>query len=224
MTNNSKLDAENRPIEEVMGETELGTLIMKYRAMIIGAVIFAFVFLSGLGIYSHLSSKEQEQNAKLVYSFQQDYFDKMIQKTVTEEDFVINFLKVNEETKSFKSLVPIAIMASDYLVASGKNLEAKKILMTMVKTHNTDPAAFFLNTRLAVVHEDLGEITEAIAILKTIVGSKNTFLQAKNYTDLGRLYLKTNDKDNAKKSFEYVVENFKASEFLRVAKVYLSEM
>ncbi len=75
------------------------------------------------------------------------------------------------------------------------------------------------------MYEDLGKNAEAVEVLKTISKSKTDAFPGKTYLDLGRIYLKLNDKEKAKASFQYVLDKAKDdAEFVKMAKLYLSTL
>lgn len=224
MADDSKMDAETRPIDDVMNDTELGTLIMKYKTAIIAIVVVSALTVAGLGVYSHNSNKHAQEASYKVYQLSQVSLTGLLADKVDAKTFSDEFLKLNSETSSFKSLVPVAITASDYLISKDKNEEAKSILSELVAEHGKGMAGYFLRVRLAVALENLNDVKGAIEQLEAVIGSKHKYLSAKLYTDLGRLYMQDGNKEKAKASFDYVVENFKRSEFYRVAQIYLGEM
>ncbi|MCK5883490.1 MAG: tetratricopeptide repeat protein [Bacteriovoracaceae bacterium] len=224
MVDDSKMDAETRPIDEVMNDTELGSLIMKYKLAIIAIVVISALTVAGLGLFSHNSNKHAQEASYKVYQLSQVSLTGLLVGKVDAQTFSKDFLKLNSETKSFKSLVPVAITATDYLISKDNNVEAKSILTALVAEHGNGMAGYFLRARLAVALENLNDVKGAIEQLEAIIGSKHKYLSAKLYTDLGRLYMQSGNKEKAKASFDYVVANFKRSEFYRVAQVYLGEM
>lgn len=224
MADNSKLDAETRPIDDVMNDTELGTLIMKYKNAIIAIIAISLATVIALGFYTHSSNKHAQEASYQVYQLSQGSLQNLLSGKMDGKSFAGEFLQLKEKTSTFKSMVPVAITASDYLISKDLNDEARNILSPMVEKYGSGMAGYLLRTRLAVALENLNDAKGAIAQLEAVVGSDQKYLAAKLYTDLGRLYLQDGNKERAKASFQYVVENFKASEFYRVAQIYLSEM
>ncbi len=224
MADNSKLDAETRPIDDVMNDTELGTLIMKYKNAIIAIIAVSLATVIALGLYSHNSNKHDQEASYQVYQLSQGALQDLLAGKMEGKVFATDFLKLKDTTSTFKSMVPVAITASDFLISKDLNEDAKNILSPMVEEYGSGMAGYLLRTRLAVALENLNDAKGAIAQLEAVVGSEQKYLEAKLYTDLGRLYLQDGNKERAQASFKYVVENFKASEFYRVAQIYLSEM
>ena len=103
--------------------------------------------------------------------------------------------------------------------------EALEVLTLGQKAAKNDYAEYFILSRLAVVYEDLGQDQNAIDTLTKMNSKSLKIFEGKNYLDLGRLYLKQGNKEKAKASFTYVVEKAKDdSEFVKIAKLYLSKM
>ena len=103
--------------------------------------------------------------------------------------------------------------------------EALEILTIGQNLAKNEYAEYFILSRLAVVYEDLGQDQKAIETLEKMNSKSFKIFEGKNYLDLGRLYLKQGNKEKAKASFTYVVEKAKdESEFVKIAKLYLSKM
>jgi len=83
---------------------------------------------------------------------------------------------------------------------------------------------YFIGIRAAALAENLGNNQEALDILNRLISSSVKYMEDKIYLDLGRLQLKTGDKEKAKSSFQYVIDKGKEEEFKKMARLYMSEL
>lgn len=224
MVDQSKLAAPNRSVDEVMEQPEITAFIARYKIAIISIVVAAIATLSGIGIYSHFAEKNFQKSAYEIYLFNEDSLQKLTTGAITGEQFNQSFKQLAEKISYFKGVVPVAITASDYLLQKGDAPAVKSLLEPMVEHFGKGYAGHYLRSRLAVAYENLKEYPAALKEYEWLANSGINVLSAKYYTDLGRMYLLTGNKERAQSSFKYVVEKYKASEFYRVAQNYLMEM
>lgn len=224
MADESKLAAPNRSIDEVVGQTDLGVFLVKYKMAIIAVVVVAAIGLIGMGAYSHFADKKFQEASFKVYQFNQSNLDALTSDKITGSQFAGAFAQLAIDTDSFKGLVPVAITASDFLLGKGDNESVKQMLLPLVDKFGKGHQGYYLRSRLAVALENLKDFAGAQKEYEWLANSGISVLAAKHYTDLGRMYLLTGNKERAKSSFKYVVDTYKASEFYRIAQNYLMEM
>lgn len=125
----------------------------------------------------------------------------------------------------YLGLLPLVIKSSDALVANSHFTEARSVLAIGEKIASDDYSKYFILSRQAVVFEDMGEDKLAIETLEKMTSQSTKIFEGKTYLDLGRLYLKTNDKEKAKKSFTHVIEKNKdEAEFVKLAQLYMAKL
>ncbi len=224
MADETKLSAPNRSIDDVVGQSDIIALIGKYKIAIIAIVCSAAALLLGMAIYSHFSNKHFQEAAHQTYLFTETSLADLEAGKITGAEFVTLFNKLVADSNSFKTVVPIAISASDLLLKKGDNESVKLLILPLLDDHDSGVAGQFLRIRLATALENLKDYAAALPHYQWLANNDDKVLVAKHYTDLGRMYLLTGNKDKATSSFKYVVEHFKASEFYRIAQNYLMEM
>ncbi|WP_127717584.1 tetratricopeptide repeat protein [Halobacteriovorax sp. HLS] len=213
----------HNPVDEILKETELGTFIANYKTPIIAFVIAVIVGVFAWGGYSSFKSSKNDELGAIVYNFKKANLQSLVEKKITTTEFEKSFSAMASGVANFEGLTPFAIQASDELVAQNDLNSALAVLKTV--TFNKNPyAVYFVRSRMAVIHEDLGQNDKAIEDLELIVKNNIKTMESKTYLDLGRLYVKKGDQAKAKSNFQYVIDNVGQAEFVKLAKLYMSEM
>jgi predicted negative regulator of RcsB-dependent stress response len=193
--------------------------------VVLGIIVAAVI---AFGLFKTFSDKSKtEFNAK-IYAFEttvlKDYTAKPTDPNAaaTLENGIKN---LHTEMGEYLGLLPLIIKSSDALVANSHFNEARTLLTMGEKIASDDYAKFFILSRQAVVYEDVGEDKLAIETLEKMTSHSVKIFEGKTYLDLGRLYLKANNKEKAKQSFTHVVEKNKDdAEFVKLAQLYLAKM
>lgn len=215
--------APHNPVDELLNETELGTLIARNKGLMIGLLIAVILGVFGWGGYTNFKSNKNDEFGAIIFNFKTNNFQNLTDKKMATTEFTSSYLSMTGGVAGFEGLVPFALQATDELIAQNDLASAMSVLET-VSMHNNPYIVYFVRSRMAVVHEDLGETDLAINDLEMIVKSNIKVMESKTYLDLGRLYLKKGDQAKAKTNFQYVIDNVGQAEFVKLAKLYISEM
>lgn len=214
----------NRNINQIIDDGDVGSLVTKNKNALTAIVIAIVVAVVGFGLYSTMADKSKAEFNTKIYAFESEtlktYNDKSDPKTLVE-----GVKNLQKAVGNYSGLVPVVLKSSDLLM-SGQHLnEALEVLTIGQNLAKNEYAEYFILSRLAVVYEDLAQDQKAIETLEKMNSKSLKIFEGKNYLDLGRLYLKQGNKEKAKASFTYVVEKTKdESEFVKIAKLYLSKM
>lgn len=186
-------------------------------------VVLLVAVLGGGYLYNSRHQSKKEFNSQ-IYSYETESFE-AFRKDLDANKLVSSFKALKAKTGSYIGIVPAAVKTSDLLNTHGKKAEALEVVTLAKDSANNDYAEYFINTRLAALYEDLGKNQQAVEVLTAISKSKVDAFPGKTYLDLGRIYLKLNDKEKAKASFQYVLDKAKEdAEFVKMAKLYLSNL
>jgi predicted negative regulator of RcsB-dependent stress response len=218
----------NTEISSILSESQVQGMASKNKVtifVVLGVLVAAIV---GFGLFKTFADKSKtEYNAK-IYTFETTVLKNYLANptapnaAATLESGVRG---LNNEMGEYLGLLPLVIKSSDALVANSHLTEARSLLAVGEKVASDDYSKYFILSRQAVVFEDLGEDKLAIETLEKMTSQSVKIFEGKTYLDLGRLYLKTNDKDKAKKSFTHVVEkNKEEAEFVKLAQLYLAKL
>ena len=215
--------APHNPVDELLKETELGSFIANNKNILIGLLIAIVIGVFAWGGYTNFKSNKDDEFGAIVFNFKTNNFKNLTDKKTSTTEFTSSYLAMTGGVTGFEGLVPFALQASDELVVQNDLTSAMSVLET-VSMHNNPYIVYFVRSRMAVVHEDLGANDLAINDLEMIVKSNIKVMESKTYLDLGRLYLKKGDQAKAKTNFQYVIDNVGQAEFVKLAKLYISEM
>lgn len=216
----------NLEIQETMNETEIGAFLYKYKTAALALVLAAFVAVAGFALYNYYDGQQKAKVTKALYEFRQgplkDYQDKKIDALKLYEDF--NALEGKYQGQLNLALPLMEI--SDILVEQGQLEKAQELLQKGVEKYAPKGPLvhYFIGLRYAAVAEDLGQDQVALTSLEKLLGLPFKLLESKLYLDLGRLYLKTQNSDKARASFQHVVDNPGQAEMVKLARLYLADM
>lgn len=213
---------------ELINENKIQGSIAKNKVAIytiFGVIVAAVV---GFGLFKTFADKSKAEYNSKIFAFEstilKDYIanptDPKAAKTL--EDGVGS---LHMQMGEYLGLLPVVIKASDALVANSHYTEARSLLAIGENIASDNYSKYFILSRQAVVYEDLGEDKLAIETLEKMTSQSVKIFEGKTYLDLGRLYLKTGNKEKAKASFTHVVEKAKDEvEFVKIAQLYLAKM
>ena len=208
----------------IVDEGDVGSLVTKNKNALVAIVVAVLVAVAGFGLYSTLADKSKAEFNTKIYSFETSTLNTFDAKA--DPATLVNGIKnLQKEVGNYSGLVPVILKANDLLMSHSHLNQALEVLLIGQQASKNDNSDYFILSRLAVVYEDLGQDQKAIETLEKMNSKSLKIFEGKNYLDLGRLYLKQGNKEKAKASFTYVVEKVKdESEFVKIAKLYLSKM
>ncbi|MCB9061783.1 MAG: hypothetical protein H6622_09700 [Halobacteriovoraceae bacterium] len=220
----SNVSAPNRGIDEVLEQTELGSFVAKHKPVIISVIVAAVVGLVALAVYSESKRNLFDDVSKVVYTFEKDVLSKYDEK-IKDEQLKEEFLKLLDSAKGTNLIFATGIKTVDLLMEKEKYPIALEILekISKLKTSNSY-LTYLINSRKAVLFENIGEIDKAISTLEGMSLSKTKLLESKRYFDLGRLYLDKGDKEKAKLNLDYLLKEFPTEEEAKYAKILIKKI
>ena len=226
--NSTTTSSTNGQMNEILTENNIQGSIAKNKVAvftILGIIVAAIV---GFGLFKTFSDKSKtEYNAK-IYTFETTVLkDYLANPTAPNAPQTLEKAvgSLNLEMGDYLGLLPVVIKSSDALASHGNFAEARSLLAMGEKIASDDYAKYFIYSRQAVVLEDMGEDKLAIEKLEKMTSQSVKIFEGKTYLDLGRLYLKTGNKEKAKTNFTHVVEKAKdEAEFVKIAQLYLAKM
>jgi predicted negative regulator of RcsB-dependent stress response len=222
---NTTTAAPNRNISQIQASGDVGGFIQKNKTLLIVLFVVLAVAIIGIGFYGQMADETKAKYNSEIYNFEQNNLKKYSETGADSKSVVESFNQLHKTVKNYSGLFPVVIKLSDALVAHKSLEEAMAVLAVGAEVSNNEYNNYFLLSRQAVVLEDLNQDQKAIEVLEKMNSSKLKVFEGKIYLDLGRLYLKTGNKEKAKASFQYVVEKaHDEAEFVKIAKLYLAKI
>lgn len=213
----------NAPIDEVLNETEIGGWIAKNKSASIAIVVLLIAGVLGFGFYNHFSTKKANETADRLYQFETVELTKLSKNEIDHSTVITSWNSLKKSISGdIVALTELSLVSQ--LIEKDKLSDALTILESGVTQYSNNQILYFYRTQLASIYEDMNQEAKAVEQLKKVVTSNVKYLEAKVYVDLGRLHLSLGQTSEAKTHFEYVVNKLKDAEFIRIAKLYLSEM
>ena len=211
-------------LSAALNSTDMGSFISRHLSLVIALVVLLVVGIFGFGLYSYQASQKNQAHAETLYRFQEAEMVAFTTGQTSVAEFMEKLKGIQMEVGSYEGLASLAIQASDELLKRGQWEEAL-VAIQMISKHKSNPYMhFFIATREAAALEDLGRYQDAVVVLEGLRSSSVKVMEDKLYLDLGRLYLKLDEKEKARLSFEHVSTTMAQSEFATLAKLYLQEL
>lgn len=225
MKNEGLSSAPNRSLDTILDESNIQGFIGKNKSALISLLVLIVAAVVGFGLYRHFNDKSQAAYNSKIYQFETTTLKTYLTNPADSKAVVSGMEQLTKEMGDYAGLLPAALKTADALMINNHLADAKSVLAIAEKSADNDHAQYFVLSRKAVVHEDLGETKEAIEVLQKMSSLSGKIFEAKTYVDLGRLYLKSGDKEKAKASFKHVIDNNKEeAEFVKIAQLYMAKL
>jgi FimV-like protein len=223
-TTNTTTPQKGSSIDEALGQTEFGGWISQNKMPVISAVVVLIVGIFAYGIFDHFKTERENKYSSALHQVVKDKLTPFREGKIEASELVKSFNDQWLEMGSFVGAGTFVVQVVDALMAKNKYAEAYALVADADQRISNPQLSYFFNIRAAALAEDLGKKKEAITHLKKIAGSGIKYFESKVYLDLGRLYLETGDKEKARSSFQFVIDEGKEVEFKKVARLYLEEL
>jgi predicted negative regulator of RcsB-dependent stress response len=221
---NQNPTADTTTVHQSFDQGDMGTWIERNKNLAIGILILILVGIAGYGILMNQAGKSKDKNDNSIYDFTSQSLVAFDKKEIDSNALVEKYNALSKDVGSYSGLFPAAINVSDALFNSGNRKQAIEVLKSSQASFKDSYQIYLISSRLATMLEDEGQVDEAITVLEGLSGTNLKVLEEKTYLDLGRLYLDKGNSEKAKASFQYVVDNGKENEFIKLAKLYLAEL
>ena len=199
----------------------------KYKIPIIALVAAVVLGIIGYGLLSNHKENKNEEFGKKVYSFTQAHSAKLEKETYDVASYIVSFKALLKDVEGFEGAFPLLLSSADKMMQKGDLKESLDLLQLGETQYSNSNAykAFFVRIRLAALYEDMGKFNESYKVLQDLLKSPVKLLESKVYLDLGRIHLKRGEKEKAKTTFQYVIDNGKSGDdVVKMARLYMSNM
>lgn len=216
---------ESQVLEETLNKTDLGHLINENKKMvkIIGAVIL--VGIIAFAAFDQINTQNKAKLLNKTFAVESSILTPYIEGKTKKADFINALKGIDANLVGQNTLVPSFLAATKKLSEEG-DAKASIELMEAWSAKLSKKSYFylFLGTALASNYEDNNQADKAIKLLESVLEQGKDLLKSKIYFDLGRLYLAQKMNDKAKANFDYIIENFKGTEYAKIAALYLNRL
>tara|TARA_B100000683_G_scaffold203640_1_gene197094 strand:+ start:610 stop:1302 length:693 start_codon:yes stop_codon:yes gene_type:complete len=199
----------------------------KYKIPIISLVAVVVLGVVGFGLFSNHKENKNEEFGEKVYRFTQAHSAKLEKGTYDAASYIASFKVLLKDVDGFEGAFPLLLNSADKVMEKGDLKESLELLQLGESQYSSSNAykAFFVRIRLAALYEDMGKFNEAYEVLQNLLKSPVKLLESKVYLDLGRVHLKMGEKEKAKTTFQYVIDNGKSGDdVVKMARLYISNM
>lgn len=214
--------AQGQDFNTELQSTELGSFLAKNKVLIISLIVAFLAGIIATGIYNHFQKKNEKIAANAFYTFESTTLSDFSAGKADANKVVSEFDTVRKNHNYKNAVFASALVTFDTLVEKG-NIEQAKSILTNIETSNSFQA-YLYGIRKALILEESGDIDGAIKELNLLAANELKLMEGKVQLDLGRLYLKKNDKTSAKTSFEAVKKTKTQAVFKSAAEYYLNQL
>lgn len=208
-------------LEETLNKTDLGHMLYEKRMIIAGVLIALFLGVIAWASVSSIKTAQEQKGSKQVFDFQNDTWNQVKAGTLSTDELLVRFTALEDVAKSSAAILPLALEISKFL---GEKEQAEKALQILNQVSPGPLSKFFIVHQKAVLLEKSGAIDEAIALIEDARKGKEVLMPGHLELELGRLYMVKKDFNQAKTTFESVINSYPNDEEAKLAKLYLSEI
>jgi predicted negative regulator of RcsB-dependent stress response len=213
-------------IDQVLSQGDMNIWVIRHKWALLSGILVVVAAVIGHGFYRNHAATNKMKDAQAISTFISGPLKQFEEKKIEAAEVVQETKKLAASTKQLQIVAPAVMKASDMLAEKepAGALEVLSLIEGPWMSSNR-PMALLVSLRKAALQEDLGRNAEAISTLETQLQKQYKVLETKIYFDLGRLSLKTGDKERAKKNFAHILETApQGDDFTKMAKIYLQDL
>lgn len=220
------LNVPNRNLDDILQQSsDLGGYVAKNKVLISSVVAVIVIAAASYGVLTIQKENLRQDVDQISLNIEATDYKSWTEGKSTQDAFIQKLSKTLEENKYDVTFTPLLLKVADKLRADKAHQQVVDLLTPVVDNSSSRSVSSFLLTQhIVAALEDKGDYQEAAQKLEKLNQSGNTFMSAKVYLDLGRLYLKLGDKQKAQTNFDFLVKNYPKDELTKVAKLYLAEL
>lgn len=220
---------ETQSLEQTLENTGLGHFVNTNKDSILIGVGILLAAIIGISVYQHNIEKNDQALLNQLYQFNSQnitaFLEQDKESKVTEDQVIEALTNAKLELVQSPNFLPTLFDVTRKLEDSGSAVKLIPVFEKVIAEYKPNEYGYlFLGLKLAVFYENNENLDKAISTLETLVSANHDIVKTKVYLDLGRLYKKTGQKDKAKSNFDYIVKNEKNAEYVKLAKLFLSQL
>lgn len=224
MNTSQKTEAELNSLDHLLNQTDIGQFIGKYKlllSLLFGVIIIGVV---AQGIYSNVSNKKVKAYSAEIHAFETGAMKDFLEKKIDQQAVISAHGNLLDQIESFSGAGLITLELAREIGTRGDKAAAAGVLQTAHDRFTNPYVHFFITSNLAALREDLGQWEKAKVLHESLLESPVRVFEEKIYLDLGRTYLKLNNNEKAKASFQYVLDKGEEAELKKLAGLYMEQL
>lgn len=221
---------ETQTLEQTLENTGLGHFVNTNKDSILIAMGIALAAIIGISIYQNNLVKNEKMLQDKIYQFSETnvapYIDvKEGQTAISEDEVVKAFVEADSELLKNANFLPMLFDVTKKMEESKSAQKLIPVFEKVIANYKPNEYGFlFLSLKLAVIYENNNDFEKAIKTLEGLLSANHDLVKSKVYLDLGRLYKKSGSKDKAKANFQYIIDNAKDADYVKLAELYLLQL
>jgi tetratricopeptide (TPR) repeat protein len=224
MNTSQKTTSEMSSLDQILNETDIGQFIGKYKILL--SILFGVIIVGVIAqaIYSNMSDKKMNEMNGVVHAFQSGPMKSFMDKKSDQKTVLEKYNQMMSDVQGYAGAGLVTLELAKEIQTRGDSATALSILEKANAQFNNPYVKFFITSNLAASYENSGNWEQARVQYEELLNSPVKVYEEKTYLDLGRVYLKLNNTEKAKASFQYVLDKGKEAELKKLAGLYLENL
>lgn len=219
------MSQESTAINQTLNKTDLGKAVKDNRkgliALFIGIIALAFAF----NFYLNQKKMDTQEDLASLYQFKETHFEPFKKGEKKFEEFKAALDALRTDLIASPLAVSLVGDIAAELQTKNQNQAAIELLNKIRKNLNPSDLGYaLLSFNLVTLYENTTSFDKAVTVLQDLLKTGHKTVESKIYFDLARNFFYLNNKEEARKNFEYVTTNFSDSEFAKLSKLYLEKL
>lgn len=211
-------------INQLIEQGDWAEVVTRFKIPLVALFVIIVGSVVGWGFYNNKSNEMRAQMDDKLFQYDRDFLSPLSSKKVQAPAAIEAFEKLKAEVKNYQGVNALGIRLADVLEAQSFKEQARPIIEDVFKNSDSAYIRGLAGMRLATLLEDLGDLDGSEKVLLQLASEKVKLMEPKTYLDLGRIALLKGDQAKAREHFQYVLDNTQEQEFLRMARLYLSQL
>lgn len=214
-------------LEETLNRTDLGSIINenKKSVMIVGAI--GIILIIGYVIFSQIQTAKQNEILNEVAALETTLVEPFLAPDgkMTAEEAVKKISEIETSLFSEPSIFPSMIAVLQKLHEEDKlTIQTLEQAQGWLNVQDKRSEIYLLSgLAIATLWEDQKQYDKALSIYSELIKRPGDLLKEKIFFHTGRMYLKTGNKEQGQKHFDFLFKEYENSQYAKLARLYLSE-
>lgn len=218
-------NTQSTDLDQALSKTDFGQFVNNNKKSILILGALAFVIVSVITAYKLYSEEREAKLLEKVYSVSVSNFTPFMEDKLEVEAFNDAFIKMDDKVLSQATIVPLVMNSSSKLVdADRSDLAIAHLEKLYASLKSSSHLKYYVGLQLAPLYEDNERLKDALKIYEALAQGSRELIKHKIYLNLARVHLELGNKDDARKNFDYIINNYPDTEHAKLAKLYLNKL